>query len=616
MIGFILGMSLTAYADDSYAGLKNTTNVIKFDGKDWYLIDYDDTTVTLLSKECVGASAYNDSDGNNSRYVDYADSTVKTVVDNWYKDNISTDAKTAVNGDMFLLTKEQVKENQETYKIAKEVLKCSRPAGLPEGASNVWWLCSRAINKVTITSSENEAVVVRSDDGVVDYFGGRVHYMFGVRPALKLNLSSVIFSSESNTFLIKKDVTGVSLNKPEITLNVNDTKTLTAEIEPADTEITATDKTVTWESSNANIASVDSNGKITAVSEGEAIITVTTHEGNFTDTCKVTVKKDVCTITFDPNGGKGDMDPQKADKGETVQLKANEFTRSGYSFTKWNTEPDGSGNDYSDKQSVKPEDNMTLYAQWKENEPDTYSVTVKTDGKGEATASPKSGKTGDKINLSADADSGWRFDKWKVVSGDIRLEDPEDEDTSFVIKDSDVVVKAVFEKKEKHDDDDEEPAPNKEEKYPDGFDELRGLLNKAVSDARTTGQNQTVTWNKGTSLPYDVMKMLQDNPKVTLVFSYTYLGQNYTVTIPGSAVIANPAVQWYGPVYLYALYGNNKAALQPSQIPSATGTYTIKPGDSLSAIAKRLKTTVKHLKDVNNIKDVDKIKPGMVLKRF
>ncbi len=204
-------------------------------------------------------------------------------------------------------------------------------------------------------------------DGVVDYFGGRVHYMFGVRPALKLNLSSVIFSSESNTFLIKKDVTGVSLNKPEITLNVNDTKTLTAEIEPADTEITATDKTVTWESSNTNIASVDSNGKITAVSEGKAIITVTTHEGNFTDTCKVTVKKDVCTITFDPNGGKGEMDDQTVDKGVKTKLNKNEFTRSGYLFDSWNTDPDGDGTKYDDKDDITVEKNTTLYAQWKKD---------------------------------------------------------------------------------------------------------------------------------------------------------------------------------------------------------------------------------------------------------
>ena len=44
------------------------------------------------------------------------------------------------------------------------------------------------------------------------------------------------------------------------------------------------------------------------------------------------------------------------------------------------------------------------------------------------------------------------------------------------------------------------------------------------------------------------------------------------------------------------------------------GTYTIKSGDTLSGIAKRLHTTVKNLQSKNNIKDADKIKPGMVLK--
>ncbi|MCR4655803.1 MAG: LysM peptidoglycan-binding domain-containing protein [Lachnospiraceae bacterium] len=43
-------------------------------------------------------------------------------------------------------------------------------------------------------------------------------------------------------------------------------------------------------------------------------------------------------------------------------------------------------------------------------------------------------------------------------------------------------------------------------------------------------------------------------------------------------------------------------------------SITVNPGDTLSDIAKRLKTTVNHLKDVNNIKDVDKINPGMALK--
>ena len=96
MLGLMPGMSLTAYADDPpYAQYKNTTTVIKFDEKDWYLINYDTSTVTLLAKGCVGASKYNES----VSFVEYSNNpTVKTVVDNYYNNSISADAQTAVSG--------------------------------------------------------------------------------------------------------------------------------------------------------------------------------------------------------------------------------------------------------------------------------------------------------------------------------------------------------------------------------------------------------------------------------------------------------------------------------------------------------------------------------------
>ncbi len=101
MLGMMVGASLTAFADDPYASLKNTTTVVYFDSNEWYLIDYDDSTVTLLSKECVGASAF----GNNNTY---SGSTLQTYVNNWYNGNsgISSDAKTAVNDSAFILTKD------------------------------------------------------------------------------------------------------------------------------------------------------------------------------------------------------------------------------------------------------------------------------------------------------------------------------------------------------------------------------------------------------------------------------------------------------------------------------------------------------------------------------
>ena len=79
-------------------------------------------------------------------------------------------------------------------------------------------------------------------------------------------------------------VTGVSLNKDSTSITVGDTETLTATVTPSD----ATDKSVTWNSSNTNVATV-SDGVVTAVAEGSATITVTTNDGGFTDTCSVTV---------------------------------------------------------------------------------------------------------------------------------------------------------------------------------------------------------------------------------------------------------------------------------------------------------------------------------------
>ena len=83
-------------------------------------------------------------------------------------------------------------------------------------------------------------------------------------------------------------VTGVSLDKTTLSFNaIGQSKTLTATVEPAD----ATNKNVSWSSSNPSVAAVD-NGIVTAVGEGTAVITVTTEDGGKTATCTVTVTID------------------------------------------------------------------------------------------------------------------------------------------------------------------------------------------------------------------------------------------------------------------------------------------------------------------------------------
>lgn len=78
----------------------------------------------------------------------------------------------------------------------------------------------------------------------------------------------------------------VTLNRKEMEVGKGLSKSLYAEVLPADT----TDKSVTWKSDNEAVATVNASGRITGHEYGTAVITVTTADGtNLSDTCKITV---------------------------------------------------------------------------------------------------------------------------------------------------------------------------------------------------------------------------------------------------------------------------------------------------------------------------------------
>ena len=77
----------------------------------------------------------------------------------------------------------------------------------------------------------------------------------------------------------------MALNKTTLSLAVAAKETLTATVEPAD----ATDKTVTWFSTDTGIAKVSDTGEVTGVAAGAADVTVTTTDVNKTATCAITV---------------------------------------------------------------------------------------------------------------------------------------------------------------------------------------------------------------------------------------------------------------------------------------------------------------------------------------
>jgi len=80
-------------------------------------------------------------------------------------------------------------------------------------------------------------------------------------------------------------VTGVALDKSTAALTVGKTVQLNATVSPSN----ATNKGLTWASSDTTVATVDANGNVKGVKSGAATITVTTDDGGYTATCKMTV---------------------------------------------------------------------------------------------------------------------------------------------------------------------------------------------------------------------------------------------------------------------------------------------------------------------------------------
>ena len=127
-------------------------------------------------------------------------------------------------------------------------------------------------------------------------------------------------------------------------------------------------------------------------------------------------KKDIVnyTVTFNANGGTGTMAAQTFEAGVSQAIKANTFTRSGYTFTGWNTKADGSGTSYTDNQSITLSQDITLYAQWKKNIVN-YTVTFNANG-GTGTMAAQTFEAGVSQAITANTfiRSGYTFTGWNT----------------------------------------------------------------------------------------------------------------------------------------------------------------------------------------------------------
>ena len=192
LLSLVPGMGLTAlaYNGNPYASLVESTTTVKFNNIDWYIIADDSTavdagTVTLLAKEPICASKFHGS--SNA----YSSSTVKTYLDSLTATGgafadvadaiVSTDLEdvTVTGAKLWLLSTSEAKE------LTQDVRKCSQASG---AENKNWWLRSPG-------NAAGKASCMFGWNGYLDDNGYSVTKEYGVRPALKLDLSKVTFVS-------------------------------------------------------------------------------------------------------------------------------------------------------------------------------------------------------------------------------------------------------------------------------------------------------------------------------------------------------------------------------------------------------------------------------------
>lgn len=168
---------------------------------------------------------------------------------------------------------------------------------------------SNAISKKVIWTSSNKKVATVNSKGIVK----------AVSKGSATITVKTASGSKKATCKIKVGgtaVTGVKTTSA-LTLNKNGTAELKANVSPSK----ASNKAVTWKSSDTSVVTVSSVGIVKAVGDGSATITVTTKDGAKTATCEITVKPAAPT-TIAVTGVT--LTPAKAalEIGETQQLAA------------------------------------------------------------------------------------------------------------------------------------------------------------------------------------------------------------------------------------------------------------------------------------------------------
>ena len=146
------------------------------------------------------------------------------------------------------------------------------------------------------------------------------------------------------------------------------------------------------------------------------------------------------TVTVSNDGnGTGAATPSTAAAGTEITLTATPNT--GYHFKEWQII--SGGVTIKDDKFLMPNDNVEVKAIFEKDAPPApteFTITVKTDGNGTASASHAKAVVGTEITLNATPNTGYHFKEWEVISGGVTIKDDK-----FIMPSTNVEVKAIFE---------------------------------------------------------------------------------------------------------------------------------------------------------------------------
>ncbi len=155
------------------------------------------------------------------------------------------------------------------------------------------------------------------------------------------------------------------------------------------------------------------------------------------------IQYNVTTMVDPEDSGHAIANPDTAAKNTIVELSAT--PNEGYRFNHWEV-IEGEAN-IDDLQSATTHFTMQSGdVKVKAVFENTYNVTALVEGEGTVSVIPPSGPNGADIHIVATPGSGYVFDHWELISGNITIDDSRSASTSFAMGSENVVVKAVFEK--------------------------------------------------------------------------------------------------------------------------------------------------------------------------